>query len=194
MSETLSTASARAPSGRSAGWLLLALGLVLLLSAAERQVRVRLAESSPASGAEWIWADGRVARYTGPRAFYAVRDVHLDTVPPAAEARVLADEEYLLWINGRRVGSNSPAWIPVPSRAPIAPKIVPRIPSGSQSPVTVRGGEPIDVLLPDRYRIGLVQSHEGPQIAPQSIGIGLAVDGLGPRRRRARHVGPIDPA
>lgn len=106
MSETLPIVRARAPSGRSVGWLLVALGLVLLLTAAERQVRAGLAGRSPAPGAEWIWADGRVARTTGPRAFYAVTDLHLDAVPSSAEARVLADEEYVLWLNGRRVGSN----------------------------------------------------------------------------------------
>lgn len=65
---------------------------------------------APATGpAEWIWAAGPHDRRS-PMAFYAAREVELDEVPPAAELRVLADEEYHAFVNGRWVGAG--AWEP----------------------------------------------------------------------------------
>ncbi|HMB51716.1 MAG TPA: hypothetical protein VKU40_00280, partial [Thermoanaerobaculia bacterium] len=59
----------------------------------------------PTGDAEWIWAE-LPARTVTPQAFYAVRDFDLGAVPAVAELRVQADEEYVLHLNGRRVGSN----------------------------------------------------------------------------------------
>ncbi len=59
----------------------------------------------PEHGARWIWAEGD---YGGgePISFYAVRDVEL---PAAVSGRVTiaADETYLLYLNGQRIGSGS---------------------------------------------------------------------------------------
>ena len=78
----------------------------------------------PTGDAEWIWAE-LPDRLPTPLAFYAVRDFTLDAVPGAgggeaaggaaasgvpdpgaAELRLLADEEYVVWLNGQRIGSN----------------------------------------------------------------------------------------
>lgn len=72
--------------------------------------RSLLAFGAPATGAaEWIWIGGPHDRRS-PVAFYAVRDVMLDEVPPGVELRVLADEEYHAFVNGRWVGAG--AWHP----------------------------------------------------------------------------------
>jgi len=64
-----------------------------------RQARQLTAE------ARWIWIRGS-NRWSGPRAFYAVRDFDLDVVPSGALLSVMGDEEYVLYLNGVRVGSN----------------------------------------------------------------------------------------
>lgn len=60
---------------------------------------------SPAGEAVWIWQPGS-PRQTIPRAFFAVRDFELPERPARAELRILADEEYVVFLNGRRVGSD----------------------------------------------------------------------------------------
>lgn len=78
---------------------------VLLLAVAEREGRQALAPLLNSTGpAQWIWAPGE-RRVSGPRAFYAVRDFELDRPPETATVRVGADETYVLWVNGERVGS-----------------------------------------------------------------------------------------
>ena len=58
----------------------------------------------PTGGAEWIWKP--LARdESSPLGFYAVRDFRLDPVPAGARLLISADEEYLLYLNGRRLGS-----------------------------------------------------------------------------------------
>lgn len=79
---------------------------VLAVVAAELGMRAWLAERSPAAGAEWIWVEGRLPLYTGPRAFYAYRDFELGEASPEAELRALADGEYLVYLDGHRIGSN----------------------------------------------------------------------------------------
>ncbi len=64
------------------------------------------AATAPASGsAAWIWAREE-PRATQPQAFYLVRDFHLAAAPERAQLLAMADEEYLLYLNGRRIGSN----------------------------------------------------------------------------------------
>lgn len=78
---------------------------VLLLALADRAVRLGAARLlAPTGAAHWIWS----ARDAGgqPRAFYAVKDFTVAAVPARAPLLVLADEEYILYLNGRRVGSN----------------------------------------------------------------------------------------
>lgn len=78
-----------------------------VVAAGWRAVRAR---ELPTGGAEWVWAE-LPERLPSPVAFYAVRDFSLAGVAGAWEAgdaglRMLADEEYVVWVNGRRVGSN----------------------------------------------------------------------------------------
>lgn len=58
----------------------------------------------PTGAAEWIWAADR-HRATRPFAFWAFRDFELEELPAPAHVLVAADESYLLYVNGHRVGS-----------------------------------------------------------------------------------------
>lgn len=61
----------------------------------------------PGLGASWIWAEG-VADSHRPVAFWIARDLELDAAQVAgARLSVAADEGYVLWIDGRRVGSRA---------------------------------------------------------------------------------------
>ncbi len=79
---------------------------VLVLALAERVAVTAVARRwLPTGGAEWIWAAGP-PRASEPAAFYVGRDFTLEEVPAAARLMVLADEEYVLYVNGRRAGAN----------------------------------------------------------------------------------------
>jgi hypothetical protein len=65
-------------------------------------LRARLA--APTGMAQWIW-ETRDRRDVSPGAFYAVHDFDLETVPEQARVLVTADEEYVLSLNGRRIGA-----------------------------------------------------------------------------------------
>lgn len=58
----------------------------------------------PVGNAHWIWAP-RATSWTGPVAFLAIRDFDLDDVPGEARLVILADEEYVAWLNDTLVGS-----------------------------------------------------------------------------------------
>lgn len=84
---------------------LLLLLAVLLLAAGTRIVSAVVARVTvPTSGAEWIWIE-RSRTDRSPAAFYAVRDFFLDEAPARAKLLILADPEYVLTLNGRRIGS-----------------------------------------------------------------------------------------
>jgi hypothetical protein len=83
----------------------LAVALVVL-GLTERGARLLVSRRLPTGGAQWIWAPGVLER-SEPVAFYAVRDFELDSPPARASARILADEAYILYVNGRRVGSGA---------------------------------------------------------------------------------------
>ena len=88
--------------GRAALWLAVALAV---LGVAERGGRALVSRHAlPTRGARWIWTQPPLEPSTG-QAFYAVRDFELDAPPDRARVHVLADEAYLLHVNGRRVGS-----------------------------------------------------------------------------------------
>ena len=78
----------------------------VLLAAGERGWRA-LARSGmdDLDGARWIWAEG-VAAADGPVAFYAVRDFELAAPARSASLSVMADEEYVAYVNRRQIGSN----------------------------------------------------------------------------------------
>lgn len=81
--------------------------LTLALVGADRLLRwARALEDSPAAGAEWIWSPMH-GEPGAPMAFFAVKDFDLDFEVASADLRILADEEYLVILNGRTVGVGS---------------------------------------------------------------------------------------
>jgi hypothetical protein len=92
------------------GWSLprttLALVLALLALLAVDRLRTVWREARQETGAaRWVWPE-RPERFTPPRAFYLVRDFDLASLADTAWLSVLGDEEYVLFLNGRAVGSN----------------------------------------------------------------------------------------
>lgn len=90
---------------RSLGLLIFVLAVTLVMALGQRTIRRAVALiRSPVGAAQWIWAP-RVGPRQDPVAFYAVRD--FDLTAPADNARLLclADESYVLHLNGRMVGS-----------------------------------------------------------------------------------------
>jgi hypothetical protein len=58
---------------------------------------------------EWIWL-AHDRRQPQPLAFYVARDFDLDVPPPRARLLALGDPEYVLYLNGKRVGAGG--WRP----------------------------------------------------------------------------------
>ncbi len=94
-------AQSRPPALRLVVW-----GLVLVLAVvAERTGWPGRLVTGELEETFWIWApeDVRDAR---PVAVYFVRDLNLEQVPPGATVELIGDPEYVLWLNGHRIGSN----------------------------------------------------------------------------------------
>lgn len=85
---------------------LLVVAAVPLMLAADRGLGRLLAgpRGLELGGAEWIWAP-RVSSWSGPTAFLALRDLELPAAPSSARLLALADEEYVLFVNGKIVGA-----------------------------------------------------------------------------------------
>lgn len=80
--------------------------LVVLVAVGAQWLWVSVRESrQPTAEAAWIWI-GDANRWSGPQAAWAYRDFELETVPERAAVTVEGDEEYVLYLNGERVGSN----------------------------------------------------------------------------------------
>jgi hypothetical protein len=60
----------------------------------------------PTGPAQWIWAE-RDRRNPYPTSFFAVRDFTLAAAPARARLLAIADEEYVVYLNGKRVGADS---------------------------------------------------------------------------------------
>ncbi len=89
-------------------WMIAAV-IVFALALATRALPGLRARSLPTGRAEWIWRPIDRLDHS-PSAFYAVRDFSLNPlVPPPARARLLvtADEEYVLTLNGQRIGAGA---------------------------------------------------------------------------------------
>lgn len=65
--------------------------------------RLRAEGAVPWSGASWIWAPDVLA-LGQPFAFYAVRDLEVAAPPTTARLTIVADEAYVVSINGQRIG------------------------------------------------------------------------------------------
>jgi hypothetical protein len=116
------------PSRRAAAVLAVFLA-ASIVAVGERALRSRRdAARLPTAGAEWIWAP--LGRTVEPLAFYAARDFELAAPPARAQILAAADEEYVLYLNGRRVGSGGTGSLGAGSRPPldayeVAPLLVP---------------------------------------------------------------------
>lgn len=60
----------------------------------------------PTGKAQWIWKKADHKNYQ-PTAFYAIRDFELESPPARARLLVTADEEYVLTLNGKRIGAGA---------------------------------------------------------------------------------------
>jgi hypothetical protein len=92
----------RSVAARRFALLIFAVFALALGTHAVRAARARY--GFPTGAAEWIWKP--MARdESSPVAFDLVRDFALDPPPARARLLVAADEEYILYLNGRRLGS-----------------------------------------------------------------------------------------
>jgi hypothetical protein len=92
------------------GVLILIVSGVLLLALGDRALGSLVARFTlPTRSAQWIW-EPRNRRDLSPAAFYAVRDFTLDRAPARARLLVSGDEEYILSLNGARIGAGG--WQP----------------------------------------------------------------------------------
>lgn len=78
--------------------------VVLTLALAARALPGTRARGLPTATAQWIWKDLDWDDHQ-PAAFYMVRDFDLAAPPASARLLVTADEEYVLTLNGRRIGA-----------------------------------------------------------------------------------------
>lgn len=90
---------------RSISLVLIGIAATFALAGSGKSIRAAYARRVlPTAAAEWIWS-GDARRERGPSAFWAARDFTLDAVPESAVLQVQADPEYVLWLNGRRIGA-----------------------------------------------------------------------------------------
>lgn len=93
---------------RNRPWLRLALilvfGVSVALMAEHGLTWLAGPRGLPVGEAHWIWAP-RATPWSGPVAFLAIRDFELEQLPADARLVVLADEEYVVWLNGMLVGN-----------------------------------------------------------------------------------------
>ena len=102
--EEQSTADASDRPKRGWVWLVSLVILLMALMGVERFVRWAMTRTSlPTGEAEWIWASIAEGR-AEPQTFYLVRDLHLDFGIKSARLLCLADEEYVVIVNGTQVG------------------------------------------------------------------------------------------
>ncbi len=91
---------------RAARNLVVVLSILLLVVVAERWRWFARLEGVAQPRLTWIWAPGN-PNLVAARAFYAVKDFELPSASPSARLEVLGDPEYLVYLNGTRVGSGS---------------------------------------------------------------------------------------
>lgn len=83
---------------------LLVLGVALLAFGTRTFAALRARLTLPTGSAQWIWV-ARERTDPSPTAFYAVRDFDLDQPPAGARLLAIADPEYVLTLNGKRLGA-----------------------------------------------------------------------------------------
>jgi hypothetical protein len=89
--------------GRAAAAIVAALAVAVIAERAHWFGRVRALALPERT---WIWTVDPPRRLA-PLAFLAARDFELESLPAEARLEVLGDPEYVVWINGDRVGSGA---------------------------------------------------------------------------------------
>jgi hypothetical protein len=79
------------------------IGTVLAAALLARAVPGLLARRLPTREAQWIW-EPRNPRDATPTAFLAAQRLTLESVPQRARLLIAADQEYVLYVNGKRIG------------------------------------------------------------------------------------------
>jgi hypothetical protein len=90
---------------RARAWLAACLLVLILALVAHARPALR-ARSLPTGAAQWIWKPLDRLDHN-PTAFYAVRDFDLASPPARARLLVTADEEYVVTLNGKRIGAGA---------------------------------------------------------------------------------------
>ncbi len=87
-------------------WVVIGIALLLLAGFDQLARRYGSRYGLPGGSAAWIWTTDS-PREVVPRAFYLLKDFDLDSVPNQARLLVGGDAEYVLFLNGFRVGANA---------------------------------------------------------------------------------------
>lgn len=91
---------------RPSRWfLIVALVAVLLAGVEEGWQALATRRAEPGLGACWIWT-ADVPLEGEPRSFFAIRDLEIAELPQQAWMSIVADEAYVLYINGQQIGAN----------------------------------------------------------------------------------------
>lgn len=107
---------------RRAAPLLLILAAVLLAAVGQTLWSRARADGAATGTAEWIWPT--TPDFARPLAAYAVRDFPVDRTAGDATLYALADDEYVIYLNGHRVGSDRYRPGAAPDAYPVAPLLV----------------------------------------------------------------------
>ncbi|MEO7794884.1 MAG: hypothetical protein ABIV06_08945 [Thermoanaerobaculia bacterium] len=86
-------------------WLASGVAVLALASVELRHRSVAVGGGTARDAPTWIWRDHDL-RHVQSAGFYAVKEFDLSAAPADAEVRILGDGEYLLMLNGVRIGSN----------------------------------------------------------------------------------------
>ncbi|HET9209955.1 MAG TPA: hypothetical protein VFR03_06135, partial [Thermoanaerobaculia bacterium] len=90
---------------RLRAWIVAYLAVAVLAVAAHFRPALR-ARSLPTAAARWIWKPFNPVNHN-PTAFYAARDFELPSPPARARLMITADEEYVVTLNGKRIGAGA---------------------------------------------------------------------------------------
>ena len=142
---------------RAGGALLAVLALAL---AAERAHWFGRLRAAAAPERLWIWTSDP-ARRTEPLAFLAARDFEISAMPASARLSVIGDPEYVVWINGERIGSGEYA-----AGAPFDVfEVAPRLRSGRNRVMldlrSATGSGAFSLRIEDERGRALVASDDG---------------------------------
>jgi len=93
------------PAWTRLAWLAATLAVFGLAGVELRHRSLAIGPGADADAPTWIWRDHDL-RHVQAAGFYAVKEIDLVEPPAEAEIRILGDAEYVLTLNGARIGSN----------------------------------------------------------------------------------------